>query len=303
MAQIIKNKKQFKRILQANLVGYMFIFPLILGLAIFTFYPMLQSLIYSFYDYSGFGRSVFTGLGNYITLLRDEEFLKVMGNTAIYTVISVPMSIVLSYLLAVFVNKKLKGMSAFRVIYYLPVVIPGIVSGVLWMDFYGYPDGVFNTILKALGMESFTFFSVARTSMFSVILMGVWGIGGGMILWLAALKNIPASLYEAAEIDGAGKLVCFFIITIPMSTPMIFYNLITGVIGGLQFNGTLIYAPRNGTGIDNSIYFIAVKIYKTAFENQSIGLASAEGWVLMVIIACIVGVLFSTSRWVFLGDD
>ena len=295
---------ELKKRIKHSVPGWLFTLPLTLGLLIFTFIPVIQSLYYSFFEYDGLITFNFVGFKNYVNMFTiDADFWLVMGNTFIYAICSVALGMILSYLLAILVNRDTPGIQVFRVLYYLPVVIPAVVAGSLWLELYGYPDGAFNSILSALGLSAFPFFSMPGTSMFSLILMGVWSIGGGMILWLAALKNIPKTLYEAAEIDGANKLQCFFVITIPMSTPMIFYNLVVSIIGALQFNGTLIYAPMNGTGYDNSLYLIAVKIYKTAFESLSMGYACAIAWILFLIIGVLVAVIFKTSRWVFYGDE
>ena len=263
----------------------------------------MQALIISFYEYDGFATANYIGFDNFVRAFTiDTQFWKVVGNTFLYAFLNVPFTMILSYLLALFVNKNIKGISVFRTLFYLPCVIPGIVMGVMWGDFMAYPSGAFNEIFAALGLPRFTFLSVASTSMTSLFIMGLWGIGGGMILWLAALKNIPAAMYEAADIDGAGKAFVLFRITIPMSTTTIFYNLIVGVIGTLQINSTLIFAP-GGTGIDNSLYFFSVKIYKEAFQRSSMGYASALAWILAVVIGLITIVLFKTSGWVYAEDE
>lgn len=296
---MLKIKKFFKE----NGVGYVFMLPLVLGLAILTVYPVVQALIISFYEYDGFATANYIGFDNFVRAFTiDTQFWKVVGNTFLYAFLNVPFTMILSYLLALFVNKNIKGISVFRTLFYLPCVIPGIVMGVMWGDFMAYPSGAFNEIFAALGLPRFTFLSVASTSMASLFIMGLWGIGGGMILWLAALKNIPAAMYEAADIDGAGKAFVLFRITIPMSTTTIFYNLIVGVIGTLQINSTLIFAP-GGTGIDNSLYFFSVKIYKEAFQRSSMGYASALAWILAVVIGLITIVLFKTSGWVYAEDE
>ena len=290
--------------MKRNLPGWLFTLPLTAGLLMFTFIPIIQSFYYSFFKYDGLGHLIPYGFNNYIKMFTaDSDFCKVLGNTFIYAAVSVSSGMILSYLLAVVVNRDMKGIQVYRILYYLPVVIPAIVAGSLWIEIFAYPDGGFNAIITALGLEEYPFFSQPNTSMFTLIIMSFWGIGGGMILWLASLKNIPKALYEAASIDGAGKVYSFFVITIPMSTPMIFYNLIVSIIGALQFNGTLIFAPQNGTGYDNSIYFIAVKIYKTAFEGLSMGYACALAWVLFLIIGILVALVFKTSKWVFYGDE
>jgi len=295
-----------KKIIKNNIYGWIFVLPLVIGILMFTLYPMIQSLVYSFYRYDGILKFEYIGLGNFITMFTTDfdEFSKVFTNTFLYALITVPLNLCLSYLLAVTVNQKIKGVTGFRVIYYLPVVIPGVVSGVIWSQLMAPTSfGLFNSFIVSLGKNEFPFFSSANTAMFSIIFMNLWSLGGGMVLWLAALKNIPQGLYEAAKIDGANVITRFLRITIPLSTPMIFYNLVTGIIGAMQTNQTMVFASDGGKGPENSLYFIAVKIYIDAFQNSSYGYASALAWVLFIIIGILTFVTFKTSKWVYAGDE
>ena len=299
----VKLGKQVKQVLRTNYSGWLFTLPLTIGILVFTIYPMIQSLYYSFFDFSGFNTFEFAGWGNYEKILKiDTEFYKVLSNTVLYAVISVPLMLVLSYFVALLVNMQVKGVTVFRVFYYLPCMIPGVVSSVIWKDIMS-DTGALNTILSLFNIPPNPFFSAASTSMFAVIVMGLWGVGGGMVLWIAAFKNIPTALYEAAKIDGAGAMRRLVSITIPMSTSMIFYNLVTGIIGSLQINSTMIFAPQGGKGMEGSIYFYAVKIYKEAFEYYSLGYACALAWVLFIIIAALTAVVFKTSKWAYYGED
>jgi multiple sugar transport system permease protein len=295
------------RFIKKNIAGWMFTLPLTLGLLVFTVWPMIQSLIYSFHNYNGLRVFKPIGLGNYIRMFTtDTEFFQVMKNTFVYSAVSVPLMLVLSYFVAVLVNQRLPGIRGFRILYYMPVVIPGVVGGVLWLELMNNrATGAFNTILGWFGLPPFSFLSSPDTAMASLFIMGLWGVGGGMVLWIAALKNIPETLYESAKIDGASTWSRLTRITIPMSTPMIFYNLIMGVIGSLQINSTLIFASRGGRGPEDSIYFIGVKIFNTAFmgSDPQLGYASAMAWVLLVIIGLLTLLLFRTSGWVFYGEE
>jgi len=296
-------KKSMKRFLKENYEGWLFNLPLFIGLLVFTAIPVVTSLYYSLFDTDGFTYT-FIGFDNYIKIFtRDRNILQVVKNTLTFAFISIPLNLVLSYLLAQLVNLPMKGVKAFRLLYYLPVIIPLVVSGLLWKDIYDPTYGIFNRILTSLGIDSFPFFSQASTSMFSLILMNIWGIGGGMILWLAAFKNIPKSLYESANLDGANAFQRFCHITIPMSTPMIFFNVVTSIIGTLQYNGTLTFAPREGRGVDDSLYTYAVKIYWEAFYRGDIGYGSALAWLLLIVVAIITWMLFRNSKWVFYGED
>ena len=286
--------------------GWIFVLPLVVGMLVFTLYPVLKSLIYSFHRYIDASVYEFIGFGNFRLMFTDdsEEILKVFSNTFLYAIITVPLNLFLSYFLAVIVNQKIRGVNVFRVLYYLPVVSPGVISGVIFSQMFDNTNfGLFNSVLKSLGRsEPFPFFTCEKTAMFSAVLMNFWTIGASMILWLSALKNIPQGLYEAAKIDGAGVWTRVFKITIPMSTPMIFYNLITSIIGALQSNATMVYAPNGGRGEGDSLYFIAVKIY-TEFASGYYGYASAVAWVLFVVIAILTFITFKTNKWVYTGDE
>lgn len=279
--------------------------PLVIGIGVFTLYPLIQSLIYSFYRYDGLFVNDFIGLQNFVTMFTTDraESFKVFGNTFLYALISVPLNLCLSYLLAVAVNQKIKGVIAYRVMFYLPVVIPAVVSGVIWSQLFDKNYGLFNDVITKFGGDPFPFFTDKNTAMLSMLIMSLWSLGSGMVLWLSALKNIPAGLYEAAKIDGAGVMTRLFRITVPMSTPMIFYNLITGMIGALQINSTMVFAGDGGRGPDDSLYFVAVKIYHEAFTNSAYGYASAIAWVLFLVIGLLTFVTFKTSKWVYTGDE
>jgi ABC-type sugar transport system permease subunit len=306
MAETIKIRRKelaFIEFLKKNYGGWLFVMPLVVGLAMFTIWPIIQSLIYSFHNYNGLRTFKYNGLDNYIKIFTiDADFYKVMSNTFIYAAVSVPLNLALSYVLALIVNQKIKFVGIFRVLYYMPVVIPGIIGGLLWKDLLSYRLGAFNTVFVAFGLPEYTFLSAPGTSMISLFVMNFWGIGGAMVLWLAALKNIPATMYEAAKIEGAGRLVTFVKITVPMSTSMIFFNIVTGIIGALQINSTLIFA-EGGKGAGESIYFITVKIFHSAFDNFEMGYASALAWVLFAVIGILTAVVFSTGKWVYYGAD
>lgn len=282
--------------------GWVFASPLIIGLALFTAVPMFCSLYWSFFHYDGFNISP-AGLWNYVQAFQDDEVGISALNTLIYAIVNVPLNLVLSYFLALLVNNAHKFTRVFRVLFYLPVVIPAVVSGLLWKDLFDNTYGIFNKILESIGLPKATFFMDPRTAMPSLIFMGLWGVGGGMILWLSAFKNIPKDLYESAKVDGANAFQRFAHITIPMSTPIIFFNLVTSIIGSLQYNGTLIFAPREGRGIDDSLFLFGVKIYWEAMRIGDIGYASALSWMLCIVISLLTLLLFSTSKWVFYGGD
>ena len=241
---------RYKKIKNAKdvLWGLLFASPVIIGVLVFTFYPALESLYFSFTDYDMFNKPTFKWLNNYrVMFVIDPDFWTVWKNTVLYAVISIPLNLFLGFFLAQAANFKVKGITVYRTLFYLPVIIPGVASGLLFMDmFLVGPSGMLNNILKSIGLPALSWFSEARTSLATFIFMNVWNVGGGMIIWLSCFKNIPLTLYEAAELDGANAWHKLLSITIPMSTPIIFYNLITGIIGSLQVNSSLIVGGAEG---------------------------------------------------------
>ena len=265
--------KTFAKKIRGSVTGWLFLLPMTFGICVFTLLPIAQSLWYSFYDYDVVSKFNFVGFGNYVKVFRDPVMGKVVGNTLLFAVVNIPVVMVGSYLLALLLNTNVKGVKAFRVIYYLPCVMPAIVGGIVWSYIMRYDvtaenPGFFNTILLSLGLDQFKFFyAESSAAILSIVFMNLWSLGGGVIVWLAQFKNIPKQLYEAASIDGAGSVISFFKITLPLSTPMIFYNLITTFIVTLQFNGTLTFAPNQGFGYNNSVFMVGVKIYDEAFRR------------------------------------
>ena len=196
-------------------------------------------------------------------------------------------------------------MGIYRVLIYLPVIIPVTVSGIIWRNFTDVDFGLANEILTSIGIGRLQFFESASSSMPTLIVMGLWGLGGGMVLWLSSLKNVPQNLYEAAEIDGANGFIRLIYITIPMCTPIIFYNLVLNVINSLQTFGSVLTLTGGSAGADDSLLFYMMKVYNDAFNisGKTMGLACAESWMLFVVIALLTAVIFKTSRWVFYGEE
>ena len=299
-----KRKLFDKRKFKSWLAGFLCASPVLIGVAVFNYYTAVQSLVYSFYEYDGFRTMEFIGFDNFVMMFKyDPETTTVFANTFIYAFVSVPLNLLLGYMLAVAANSKIKGISVFRVLFYLPVIIPGVASGVLFGDMFSAgADGIFNRLLTAVGLPRQPFFSSSSTSMATMILMGLWGLGGSMIIWLAAFKNIDVTLYEGAKLDGANAFQRLIHVTVPLSTSVIFYNLVTGVIGSMQTTSTLFVGGKDGTGISNSLYFVAIKIYRS-FMGGQYGYASAYAWVLFAVIAVLTAVIFKSSKWVHYGED
>ncbi len=297
---------KIKKWIRENYKGYLFISPLILGLAIFTFYPVISSLVYSFHDMDLVRPMQNFGLQNFKALFdgsnASQLFLKSLSNTAIYTAVQVPLSMILSYLLALLLSKASRGIYLFRVLYYLPVLIPGVVVGLIWQDILNTQYGILNTALRELFSTSFDFLT-SEHILWTFIGIQMFSIGGGMIIWIAAFKSIPGEVYEAARIDGARTHHTFFYVTLPLSTPYIFYNLVMGLIGSLQVFGNA-YVLTGGTGGDgNALLFYVMNIYNVAFSSLNFGLASALSWILFLIIGVLTLIVFRTSKWVYYGDE
>ena len=292
---------------------FAFILPVVLGVIIFSLYPMLVSLWYSFFrtytgttnmpDFVVNGVNNF-GLFNYRRLFTlDSEVWIALRVTFTYAVVVIPLALFLSFLLALLLNSKVKGIGVFRVIYYLPVIIPTTISGLLWADFFDARFGLANQILTSMGLPASDFLTSASTAMPTFMSIQLWTLGASMILWLSALKNVPQSLIESAKLDGAGPVVRLWKVIIPICTPILFYTLITGLIGALQMYGPVMtLLGQSGAGPDNSLLFFAYKIYGTAFMSWEMGYACALAWFLFVIIAVLTGLAFRTNRWVYYGD-
>jgi len=293
------------KFIKQNYTGYVFIMPIVLGVVLFTLIPMLSSFYYSFFDYNMISEPKNFGVHNYVNAFSDNwgvtaHALKV---TAVFSVVSVPLYLTLSFLVALLVSKNIKGIKLYRVAYYIPLVIPAIVGGLLWRDMFDFKYGFVNRIVNLLGFESFRFFTDAKTAMPTLIFLGFFGLGGNMVLWLAALKNVPSGLYESAQIDGAGPLRRLFNITVPMCTPMIFYNLLMGIIGSLQTFSSVYILTAGTAGTDRALFFYLMYIYGQAFSAFNMGYACALSWILFAIIAVLTYFVFKTSKWVFYGED
>ena len=304
-------KLKIKKFLKDNYVGWTFNSLLFVGLVVFTFIPAIYSLYMSFYRTDGVNLWQWYGLKNYRMIFAEKWANETKGallNTFYYTAVSVPLSLVTSYFVALLVNTKIKGVNAFRIMYYMPCMIPAIAGVFLYKDMMRYSEfttqmGFFNRILVGMGLPASRWvYSEGAKAIASLFFLNLWGVGGGMILWLSAFKAIDVQFYEAADIEGASKLHKFASITIPMSTPMIFYNLIMSIIGSIQYTGSLMYS--DGVSVSDSLNTLGVLIYQKAFATAKWkGYASALSWVMLVMIGILTLVLFKTSSWVFYGED
>lgn len=296
------SKGQKRRRRKKAVAGWLFISPVMLGILIFTAYPMFQSLVYSFCNYNNIQPASFVGIQNYVDLFHDPVFLHSLKITVRFAAISVVVNLMLSFSFALLMNSNVRGIAVFRVVMYLPCVIPGVASAIIWRDLFNPSSvGRFNQLFTALGFEPFPWLTDPKTALFSMFFMGLWGLGGGMLFWLSGLKGISPSYYEVARLEGAGRFQQLIKITLPMMTPLIFYQLVTSVIGSLQAFGASLL--MTGGGPLNSTNFLGLLIYTTGMREMNMGYACSMAWVLFVIILALTLVLFKTGGWVYYGED
>ena len=266
-----------RRILKRQNQGFLYILPWLCGFCLLQLYPFICSMYYSFTSYSGVGIPQFIGLSNYINLFTvDSEFWNSLKVTCEYTLITVPGKLLLSLFIAILMNQKIKGIGVYRTLYYIPSLFAGSIAvAILWKLMF-MDEGIVNSILGNLGIGPVSWLGDKRFALITICLLEIWQFGSSMILFLAALKNVPVELYEAARMDGAGSIRCFFSITIPQITPIIFFNIINQSISALQ-NFTYASVITNG-GPLKSTNVLALKLYKEAFAYQKYGYASALSW-------------------------
>jgi multiple sugar transport system permease protein len=282
-----------------NIQGYLFILPVVLGLLIFTIGPMLASLYFSFTKFPILRSPEWVGLRNYVKMFTQEKyFWQAVKVTVTYAVTAVPLGILGSFLLAMLLDQRVKGIAFFRTCFYMPTIVPALASAVLWGWLLNPDYGLVNAILSRLNLPTSTFLSDPKTALPSLVLMSLWGIGGGMVIYLAGLQGISQQLYEAGKIDGANAFQLFWHITIPLMTPTIFFNLVMGLIGAFQyFTGAFVLTSG---GPLFSTYFYNLMLYERAFKWVQMGMASAMAWFLMVVILLLTVLVFrSSSMWVY----
>ncbi len=295
------HKKVLSHTTREALYGYLLASPWIIGFFVFTAGPMLASLIIGLYRTDFLNETTFVGLRWYQNVLSDSLVRKSLFNTAFYSFSVVPLNTVLALLIAVMLNQSIRFQSFWRTIYYLPSVVSGVAVALLWRWLYQPDVGLFNSILgpilEPFGLLPPRWIFSKEWAMPSLILMATWGAGGAMLIYLAGLRGIPTSLYEAAEIDGASSVRMFFSITIPLLTPTIFFNVVLNIIGSWQVFTQALVMTRGGP--DNATLTMVLHIYNTGFQNSYFGYASAQAWLLfLVVLVFVVLALRSASSWV-----
>lgn len=278
---------------------HIFILPWLLAFLIFTLGPMIASLALAFTRYNAIQPPQFVGLKNFILLANDEIFWKSMRVTLVYTVVFVPLQLSSSLFLAILLNTRVPGMRVIRTIYYLPSILPAVVTALVWVWMFNPDFGLLNYLIYVLtGVKGPNWLGSERWVMPAIIISGLWGIGSGVIIFLAALQNVPQELYEAAELDGASMFSRFWNITVPMISPVIMYNLLIGMIWAFQ-TFARVYVMTEG-GPNYASYFYNLYLYHNAFSYLKLGLASAQAWILFVIILILTLIALKTSgRWVY----
>lgn len=297
----INQKKPFKKIVSEN-IGFFFILPWLIGFLIFKVYPFGSSLVYSFSDYHLFNGVSEYGFMNYVDIFQTKKIMKAFQVTFKYAFMTVPLKLVAALFIAYILNFKIKGVNFFRTAYYIPSILGGSIAiAVLWKAIFR-DDGLVNTLLSYFGIAGPKWLSDPNYALFIICLLRVWQFGSAMVIFLAALKGVSQDLYEAASIDGAGKWRQFFSITIPLITPVIFYNLITQLCQAFQeFNGPYVITqggPRNATTL------VSLLIYNNAFKSYEMGMASAMAWLMFIILLVLTVIAFiSQNKWVYYSDE
>jgi multiple sugar transport system permease protein len=264
--------------------GLLFCLPWLIGLTLFLIYPLCAAFYYSLCDYSVLLPPVFIGFDNYLDLLQDPLFWKSLRNTAFFAVGSVSLGLLVSLGLALLLNSKVKALGLYRTIFFLPSLMPVVAGSILWMGMYNGQSGIINTGLRVIGISGPAWLADPTWSKPAIVIMAVWGAGNAMVVYLAGLQDVPTSLYEAAIIDGAGFFQRLVHVTIPMISPVIYFNVVLSIISGFQaFTQAFIMSGSTGAPARSTLFYV-LNLYNVGFQDLRMGYASAMAWVLFVII-------------------
>ena len=300
-----RRKLNLTRKVADNIAGFVFLIPWIIGMVVLVLGPFVTSLYLSFTNYDLFTKSDWIGLQNYIDLFtKDSKFIKSLIVTFTYVLVSVPLRLIVALALAVLLNRKMRGLTFYRSVFYLPSMLGGSVGiAVLWRQVFG-GDGIINQILAFLGIDGPNWIADPKYALMTIIALAIWQFGSPMVIFLAALRNVPKELEEAAAIDGADKTRTFFSVVLPCSTPIVFFNLVMQMITAFQaFTPSYIISGGTG-GPVNSTLFYSLYLYQQAFSYFKMGYASAMAWILVGVIGVFTAIIFvSSKKWVFYGDE
>ena len=292
-----------KKNVKEGIAGYLFLLPWLIGFFCLTLIPMVASLFFSFTQYDMLTPAIPVGIKNYVSLFEDARFINSLKVTFKYVIVSVPLQLAFALLIALMLKKNRRGVKVYRAMYYLPSLFGGSVAvSILWRQLFN-KEGVFNQILAAFGVEGKNWIATPSSALNTLIVLAVWQFGASMVIFLASLKQIPEDYYEAATLDGAGRVAQFFKITLPLLTPMGFFNIVVQVINAFQsFNSAYIISNGTGGPLDSTLFY-SLYLYIKAFNHFQMGYASAMAWILLVIIAAVTGLMFLFAKfWVFYDD-
>lgn len=283
---------------QEELYFFIFILPWILGFLLFTLFPVGSSLYLSFTEYDGLRPSKFIGLDNYVQFFKDDMFSRAVKSTLYYTLLSVPSSLALSLVFALLLNQKVPFPNFFRTSLYLPSMVSGVTMALLWTWLFNPQVGLVNFVLSLIGIQGPAWLASEVWAVPALIIMSFWGMGNGMVIFLAALKSVPDYYYEAAILDGATALQRFRSITLPMISPVLLFQLMMNIIDSFQVF-TPAYVMTKG-GPHYATWFYVFYLYKSAFSFHKIGYSAALGWVLLVVVAILsYFIIRASSRYVY----
>jgi multiple sugar transport system permease protein len=288
------------KVLRDNAIAYFFLLPWLIGFFVLTLGPLLTSLYLSFTDFDLLTAPEWIGTANYVEMFtQDRRYRASLGVTFNYVIFSVPLSLAFALLVAMLLNRDIRGIGLYRAIFYLPSLLGGSVAiAILWRQIFG-GDGLVNRVLALFGIDGPSWISTPAYALDTLIVLHIWQFGAAMLIFLAGLKQIPQDLYDAASVDGAGQLSKFFRITLPMLTPVLFFNLIMGIIGAFKaFTSAYIISNGNGGPLDSTLFY-TLYLYQKGFTDFEMGYASAMAWVLLLIISVCTALVFRSSRfWV-----
>jgi multiple sugar transport system permease protein len=291
--RLLRSKK-----LRINLVGYGFVLLSVLGIFFFNLGPMLSSFYLAFCEYDIITPPKFIGLANFYNIItNDEIFWKALINTIYYVGVSVPLRLILAFLIAILLNQKIRGMGLYRTIFYLPTITSGVAMALIWTWVLDPSFGIINTVLRFFGIQGPGWLGDPKWAMPGIILVALWQVGTQVIIFLSGLQNVPVQFYEAAEIDGAGSFRKHISITIPLISPIFFFNLVIGIIQSFQVFDKVYIMTRGGPANATIVY--VMYLYERAFTWLKMGYGSALAWILFFIIMLLTLLQFKFSKWVY----
>jgi len=295
----VASKRRSGLLRREALDGYLFIGPWVLGFLLWVAGPMLFSLALVFMNWSILTPPTFAGLANLRQLVTDQFVGISLVNTAYYTVLFVPLHVLLALLAALALNVRVRGIGVYRTLFYLPSITPAVASVILWLWVFDPDFGVVDILLRKLHLPAPSWFVDPTWAKPALVIMALWGLGSAMIIFLAGLQNIPQELYEAAGIDGAGWWSRFWAVTLPTLSPVLFFNVVVGIIGSFQVFTSAFIISNGAGGPDNSTLFLVLYLYQNGFQYFHMGYASAIAWLLFVIVLIFTGLQFlGARRWV-----